>query len=232
MENNFNNFLNAESLSLSFDDDSKNKIKILDGLTLKLAPGSGLLIRGPSGSGKSSLVYLLSGLLRPNKGEINWEGINIWNLSENDRDVWRKRTLGIIFQDFHLLNELSPLENVLLPASFSHWNIPSHLNSRAKLLLDEFQIPLNRKNVSDLSRGEKQRIAIARALLFDPPVLIADEPTASLDKSTGENIASLLTMNEHKDRKIIIIVSHDNIFQNKLDHQLTLYRDNTIEIIN
>ena len=230
MDNNSKCFLDISALSLSFKDQSGKVFKVLDSLALKLVAGDGLLIRGPSGSGKSSLIYLLSGLLRPDKGNVKWDEKDIWKLNEGERDIWRRKTLGIVFQDFHLLNELSPLDNVLLPATFSYCRTPAQLRESAKNLLDKFQVTTNRKTVSELSRGEKQRVAIARALLFDPPVLIADEPTASLDKKTGEAVASLLIDIENKRRKNLIVVSHDLIFQDQLTLQLTLNRDNSFEI--
>jgi putative ABC transport system ATP-binding protein len=137
--------------------------------------------------------------------------------------------LGIVFQDFHLISELSPLENVLFPATFSHWRTPAWLREAGLRLLEQVQVPTHRQTVSVLSRGEQQRVAVARALLFDPPVLIADEPTASLDKETGEAVASLLIKMASDGGKTLIVVSHDLVFQDQLSHYLTLKRDVTFE---
>ncbi len=221
--------LALDSLRLSFKGHAGKSFEVLDGLSLYLSAKDGLLIGGPSGSGKSSLIYVLSGLLRPEHGTVKWDGKDIWNLTEGQRDLWRRATLGIVFQDFHLISELSPLENVLFPATFSYWRTPTWLREAGVRLLEQVQVPTHRQTVSVLSRGEQQRVAVARALLFDPPVLIADEPTASLDKETGEAVASLLIKMASDGGKTLIVVSHDLVFQDQLSHYLTLKRDVTFE---
>ncbi|MCC9620124.1 ATP-binding cassette domain-containing protein [Thalassospira sp. MA62] len=198
--------LSISDLSLRYAK-SPTPVLWLDALTVR--PGETVGIAGPSGSGKSSLLYLLSGLLRPTTGKVVWGDIDLTKLSEGACDQWRHRSVGFVFQDFHLIDEISPLENVLIPVSFSQWKIPDNLRTRAKALLDQVGVPQNRKSTADLSRGEQQRVAIARALLFDPPIILADEPTASLDKAAatlaGDILFSLGTPN-----RTIIIVSHDH----------------------
>ena len=159
---------------------------------LNVSPGSLLAITGPSGSGKSTFLYAIAGLLRPSQGEITWGGRILQTMPETIRDHWRRHTIGFVFQDFHLMPELSPLANVLLPASFENLSVSRALKERALMLLEGFGVPYKRASVVDLSRGEQQRVALARALLFDPPVLLADEPTASLDALAGEQVAQTL----------------------------------------
>ena len=156
---------------------------------LRLEPGELLALAGPSGSGKSTLLYLLSGLLVPAAGRVAWAGTDLADMGEGARDRWRRENAGFVFQNLHLIEELSPLDNVLTPGWFSSLSVKG-LYGRAEALLDRFGVPRDRKRVSLLSRGEQQRVAIARALLFDPKVIFADEPTASLDGASGGRVVA------------------------------------------
>lgn len=205
---------NSTSPPLAINDLSlgvgKQATPILSLPHLGVAPGTLLGVAGPSGSGKSSLLYVLSGLLRPTKGSVHWGDTDLTSLSEGACDTWRRQHVGFIFQDFHLIGELPPLENVLLPAGFHGWRIPADLRARATTLLDLVGVPTNRGSVADLSRGEQQRVAIARALLFDPPILLADEPTASLDAVAADNCADILFAYARENNRTLIVVSHDH----------------------
>jgi putative ABC transport system ATP-binding protein len=176
---------------------------------LSVPPASSLAVTGPSGSGKSTFLYAIGGLLRPRRGRVLWDERDILKEGESARDRWRRHTIGFVFQDFHLLGELSPLENVLLPASFERFATPSAVRERAKALLDHFSVPQARRSTSGLSRGEQQRVALARALLFDPPVILADEPTASLDAKAGGLVIDILLRLAVEDHRSVIAVSHD-----------------------
>ena len=183
--------------------------------------GNKLLVCGPSGSGKTSLIFSITGLLKPTNGKIRWFGENIWELNESDRDAWRKNKIGIAFQEFHLIDELNAFQNILIPATFSNWSIPKPILKRARLLLDQFGIREYKKPLEELSRGEQQRVAIARALILDPPIVIADEPTASLDEETGNKVVKELA-NFTAEKKLLIIVSHDLTHEKFSTHKLTL----------
>jgi putative ABC transport system ATP-binding protein len=176
---------------------------------LNVPPGSLLAVTGPSGSGKSTLLYAIGGLLQPRRGQILWDGRDLLTQAEPARDRWRRHTVGFAFQDFHLLPELTPLQNVLLPASFERFSAPRAIRERALFLLEHFSVPQARRSTAVLSRGEQQRVALARALLFDPPVILADEPTASLDAAAGAVVIDILLQLSAKDGRTVIAISHD-----------------------
>jgi putative ABC transport system ATP-binding protein len=180
---------------------------LIDIAAIDFRPATLTAIAGPSGSGKSTLLYLLAGLLAPGRGTIEWDGIDLAAAGEGARDRWRRDNAGFIFQNFHLLEELSPLDNVLAPAWFANLSARPW-RARAAALLDRFGVTSEAKRTAFLSRGEQQRVAIARAVLFDPRVVFADEPTASLDVSSGESvIAALLEMAAAG--KTVIVATHD-----------------------
>ena len=176
---------------------------------LTVPTGEFAVITGPSGSGKSTLLYLLSGLLLGAQGCIAWDGVDIAGLSEVRRDTWRRQHAGFVFQNFNLIEEMSALENVVVAAHFSAFSA-GIWRERARLLLEQFGIPAGTRSVSTYSRGEQQRIALARALLFDPPILFADEPSASLDT---DNALALRAQLEAvvATGKTVLVVSHDPI---------------------
>ncbi|MEO9335943.1 ATP-binding cassette domain-containing protein [Mesorhizobium sp. SB112] len=190
---------------------------------LALQSGKLTVLSGPSGSGKSTLLYLLSGLLVPSAGAVVWDGLDLAGESESARDKWRRLNAGFIFQNFQLVDELGPVENVLMPAWFDHVSAKPW-RDRAKLLLEKLGVPLNRKTVSLLSRGEQQRVAVARALLFDPKVVFADEPTASLDGCTGRQVADILKDLARNDGKTIIVASHDPVLLGMADEIIRIDR--------
>lgn len=176
---------------------------------LALARGRLTVIVGPSGSGKTTLLYLLSGLLRPAAGQIVWDGVDIATLSESRRDEWRRRHAGFVFQNFNLIDEMTALQNVTVAAHFAAWS-DKHLRRHAEALLAQLGVPLGRRSVATYSRGEQQRVALARALLFDPPILFADEPTASLDTANAEALTrQMLAL--AASGKTVLVVSHDPV---------------------
>ena len=188
---------------------------------LDLAPGRLVTLSGPSGSGKSTLLYLLSGLLVPAGGAVVWDGTDLAGLGEGARDRWRLRYAGFVFQNFHLIEELSPLDNVLVPVWFTAFRT-HHWRDRARALLARFGVPEGRRHAGLLSRGEQQRVALARALIFDPPVIFADEPTASLDAIAGTAVARVLATLAREENRLVIAASHDAALHGLADRRIAL----------
>lgn len=182
---------------------------VLDIPTLRIAVGDRLGVSGPSGSGKTSLLHVLTGIERPTAGRIAWGGVDLTSLGEGARDAWRRRNVGLVFQDFHLAPELTALENVLLPFRFDHWRLGGAQRERAHDLLASAGLTEPRRRAGLLSRGEQQRVAIARALVRKPRILAADEPTASLDAENGARIADLLLEAARRSGATLLVVTHD-----------------------
>ena len=189
--------------------DGSDAVTALQIEQLSVPPGSLFAVTGPSGSGKSTFLYAIGGLIHVQSGKVLWDGRDILALPEAERDRWRRHTVGFVFQDFHLLPELTPLQNVLLPASFERFAISPAIRARAVGLLDRLAVPRARSTTAHLSRGEQQRVALARALLYDPPVILADEPTASLDAKAGAVVVETLAQLADEEGRTVIAVSHD-----------------------
>ena len=179
----------------------------LDIPSLSTKAGQLTVIRGPSVSGKTTLLYVLSGLIRPTSGQVRWGDVDIAGLGEAARDHWRRRNAGFVFQNFNLVEEMSPLGNVTLAAYFSAWTDKS-VRARGESLLQQFGVRDEARQVSSYSRGEQQRVALARALVFDPAILFADEPTASLDEANSAELCQSFKRLAGEGRTVVA-VSHD-----------------------
>lgn len=199
--------LAIEALEMAYADPAGHRPPVVAVPRLTLDPGALVALAGPSGSGKSTLLYLLAGILAPTRGKITWDGVDLATLGEAARDLWRLRRVGFLFQDFHLLEELTALDNVILPAFFTRWSARAE-RARARALLEGFGVPDERRPVATLSRGERQRVGLARALLFDPPVVLADEPTASLDPAAATAVTAALVRLAAEGRTVIV-ATHD-----------------------
>jgi putative ABC transport system ATP-binding protein len=184
---------------------------------LDVPAGALLGISGPSGSGKTTLLHVIAGLLAPQSGQVRWGDTDLASLGEGARDRWRRRHVGLVFQDFHLIPELSARDNVVLPCWFGAWRLAAACAARAGALLEQVGIPDADRRAAVLSRGEQQRVAIARALLGRPAILLADEPTASLDAATGAVVADLLTGAARAQAATLIVVSHDPAVLARMD---------------
>lgn len=183
-------------------------VKALDGVDLDLDRGSLTVVMGPSGSGKSTLLHLLGGLDRPTSGEMNVNGSSLNDLDENDLAIFRRETVGFVFQAFNLIQSFTALENVSFPMRFM--NIPpKKRQERALALMEQVGIADRAHHTpAELSGGQQQRVAIARALVNDPTMILADEPTGNLDTASGWSIMeTLATLNELG--KTVMIVTHD-----------------------
>lgn len=191
------------------------EIPVLKGVDLELQYGEFLAIVGQSGSGKSTLLHLLGTLDGPTAGEVHFLGHRIDNVSPTNRDRLRNEEFGMIFQFYHLLPELSTLENVLMPllvqhGAWSYYRRRSRHVAAAKELLDRVGLAHRLKHrPSELSGGEMQRAAIARALIARPQILLADEPTGNLDQATGAEILGILRTLNREEKLSIIMVTHD-----------------------
>jgi putative ABC transport system ATP-binding protein len=185
-----------------------NEIIALDGVSLDIAKGEFAVIMGPSGSGKSTLLHLIGGLDRPTSGELLVDQRLVGQMADDQVTLFRRTRIGFIFQFFNLLPTLTALENVALPFVLDGRS-KEEAEQRATILLDKVGLE-NRKDhlPEEMSGGEIQRIAVARALAFDPPILLADEPTGNLDSKTGESILSLLRQINREAGCTIVMVTH------------------------
>jgi len=206
----------------------KVEIPVLNGVDFAVKEGEFQAIVGTSGSGKSTLLHLLATLDQPDEGEIFFEGNRIDNLPSKSRDILRNRYIGIVFQFYHLLPELSALENVLMPLmiryGFTKYMLGRCKNRRrAKELLDKVGLSHRLKHrPRELSGGEMQRVAIARALIADPQLLLADEPTGNLDRQAGDEIMKILRDLNREQGLTVVMVTHDDAIAEQADRTIHL----------
>ena len=187
-------------------------IEVLRDISLTLPPAGSVAVTGNSGSGKTTLLNIIGGLMRPDTGEVLWQGRSVYDAPGR----WRGATVGFIFQSYCLMPELSVLENVLLPAAFRRQD-----RRREALELIE-QVGLTDRlahRPAELSGGEQQRAAIARALINDPALILADEPTGNLDADTGEKVLNLLLALVAKKNKALVLVTHDQNIARRTDRR-------------
>ena len=188
----------------------KVDLEVLRGVSVRVEPGAFVSITGPSGAGKSTLLHLLAGLDQPTSGEVLWERRPLSRMGERERAVFRNQTVGIVFQFYHLLPELTALENVMLPGRIQRSSSLQQLRERALQMLE--QVGLRERvhhKPNALSGGELQRVAIARALVNEPKLLCCDEPTGNLDSKTGTEIAELLIGLHQAKHTSLILVTHE-----------------------
>ncbi|MFZ5676962.1 MAG: ABC transporter ATP-binding protein [Pseudomonadota bacterium] len=195
---------------------------VLDIRSLTIAAEECVAVTGPSGSGKTTLVNIITGLARPDQGRVLWGTDDVAAFPEARRDRWRAETVGLVMQDFHLFEGLSALDNVLLPARLRR-AAGRDTVAHAHALLERVGIKRAGQATATLSRGEMQRVAVARALLRRPKVLIADEPTASLDPGHGAEVAELLLSLARESGATLIAVSHDERLIKRMDRRLGLH---------
>lgn len=182
----------------------------LKGVSLTIHEGEFAAITGPSGSGKSTLMHIIGLLDKPTRGTILADGKNILDMDDNETSTFRSEFVGFVFQQFNLINKLSVLENVLLPTIYSRKKLPFDPQERAMYLLERFGIDSKAKSYPNrISGGQQQRVAIARSLIMDPRLVLADEPTGNLDTKTGNEIMKLLKELNEKDKRTIVLVTHE-----------------------
>jgi len=222
------NIVELKNISKSFS--TSRKISVLKNLSYKFKTGKIYSLMGPSGSGKSTLLNIISMIDRPNKGILKFDNLIIGYNDKNTNDIFRAENIGIIYQQNNLLSDFTTLENVYL-ANLASGENKFDAKNKAKKIINDVGLS-NRMNhyPSELSGGEMQRVAIARALINKPKIILADEPTGSLDLNTAKEIFSLLTKQITKDR-IIIFATHNRYFANKSDCILEMVNGN-IKTIN
>ncbi len=206
------------------------ELHVLRGLNLEVSRGEVVAVVGASGTGKSTLLHLLGGLDRPTEGALSLEGKNLQGLSEPELAWIRNRKIGFVFQFHYLLPEFTALENVRMPALIAGREI-KEATLEAESLLQKVGLAVRRMHKpSELSGGEQQRTAIARALMNDPLVLLADEPTGNLDRPTAERVQELLSGIARERGKAFVIATHNESLARKADRILRLVDGQTVPV--
>lgn len=198
-------------------------VRALNGLNFEIHQGEFCAIVGTSGSGKSTLLNMLAGLEKPTKGEVVIGGKHIEKLTEDQLVSFRRDNVGFIFQSFHLLGTMNALENVALPLSFRGEKKEARLK-KADKMLDLVNLIKHKKHMpNQMSGGQQQRVGVARALVVDPKIIFADEPTGNLDSHTSEDVMKLMQKVVREQKKTLVMVTHDN--------HLASYADRVFHII-
>jgi putative ABC transport system ATP-binding protein len=196
-------------------------VRALDGLDLDIDAHTFTVVMGPSGSGKSTLLYLLGGLDRATSGEISVDGARLDEMDENALALFRRRTMGFVFQSFNLIPSMSALDNVAFPMQFAGVNSTQRKEQALNLLN---QVGLDNRadhRPTELSGGQQQRVAIARALVNNPSLILADEPTGNLDTSSGAAVMQLLS-DLHNSGRTVLVVTHDPRMTRFATHKIFL----------
>ena len=220
--------LEAEGVVREFREGTST-LRVLDGLDLRLQRGECVAIVGASGSGKTTLLQILGGLDRPTLGSVRIEGRDLHALNEIERSALRNRTIGFIYQFHHLLPEFSALENVAMPLLVRRMST-AEAKSRSTAILEEVGLGARLSHrPHQLSGGERQRAAVARALVTEPALVLADEPTGNLDGRNAEHVFELMLRLNRDRRTTLVIVTHDTRLAARMDRVLTLTEGRLVE---
>ncbi|MET9863260.1 ABC transporter ATP-binding protein [Streptomyces smyrnaeus] len=203
---------------------------LLDAADLTVSAGESVAVTGPSGSGKSTLLMCVLGLLRPRGGRIDIAGRNIVRMRTGQQARHRRTHIGMVFQFAELLPELSPLENVALAAMLAGKDRRTAFANAENLLID-LGVPAWDTATSDLSGGERQRVAVARALINEPSLLLADEPTGALDEENRDSVASLLFSLPLRWNCGLLVVTHDNAIAARADRHLSVRQGKLVQAL-
>ena len=223
-----NNILELNKISKNFI--TEKKIKVLNNLSYKFKRGKIYSLMGPSGSGKSTLLNIISLIDRPSSGSVKFDDKQVYFKDKKENDIFRSKNIGIIYQNNNLLSDFTALENIYLASLAINNNKNVAINS-ARNLLKKIGLSSRSDHLpSELSGGEAQRISIARAIINNPKIILADEPTGSLDTSNAKNIFQLLKDQKRPDR-LIIFATHNRFFANKADYLLEI-KDGSIKTTN
>tara|TARA_B100000963_G_scaffold315701_1_gene295006 strand:+ start:1647 stop:2342 length:696 start_codon:yes stop_codon:yes gene_type:complete len=198
-----------------------NDIRVLKNINFEIKKNERVAIIGESGSGKTSLLMLMSGLEKPSTGSIIFQNQDLSKISEEQKTAIRKKKIGLVFQQFYLIPNYTALENVMFPMQI---NKIKNEKEKASSILFDFGLEHRKNNLpSELSGGEQQRVAIARAISFNPEIILADEPTGNLDKKNTELVSNLL-LNYSKKKKIsLVLVTHNNSLAKMCDRVISLF---------
>jgi putative ABC transport system ATP-binding protein len=218
--------LAIEGAAVAFGEGSA-RVEALKNVSLQFEPGTLTILMGPSGSGKTTLLSVLGCMLKCDTGATYIADIDVEKLNETQRTEIRQKYIGFIFQSFRLFKALSAEDNVVLAASMGATPIPNGKSKALRLLIDLGLGTKLRLKPAELSGGEKQRVAIARALIRNPPVVLADEPTASLDTQAVYQIGEILLRLAEQEKRVIVVSSHDPRWQ-EFAHRIVSLRDGAI----
>lgn len=219
--------IKINNLRKVYNESKENECIAIDDISLEIKDGEMVAIMGKSGSGKSTLLHLIAGIDNPTNGEILIDDTNVSKLNEKEISKFRREKISIVMQDYYLIEELSVLDNVLVPLNFSKIKNNEKKEKAIKIIHQlDIEKYLN-KPVCELSGGEKQRVAIARSLVCDANIILADEPTGSLDIENTKNIMELLKRINQKLNKTIVIITHDLDVANYCD-RIVLIADGKI----
>ena len=200
----------------------KRRVDVLRGIDLTLEGQESIAVVGASGVGKSTLLHILGTLERPSDGEVTYGGVNVFNFDEQQLAAYRNRTIGFVFQFHHLLSEFTALENCMLPALIGRKN-KKESKERAEFVLDLVGLSHRLQHrIGELSGGEQQRVAVARALVLNPKVLLADEPTGNLDTNSSRNIHELLLSLNQEQNVSLVVVTHNTELAGMMQRQLQM----------
>lgn len=210
--------LEGQNITKKYASESSNgTLTVLDNTSIAIEKGSIVTVAGVSGSGKSTLLHILGGLDRPDSGTVLWEEEPIYDMSKEALAKFRNRKLGFVFQFHHLLPEFTALENIMMPALI-RGESPDAASERANALLEEFGIPKRAEHrPTQLSGGEQQRVAMARALMNKPDLILADEPTGNLDEENTEILLKLLFDLREKENVSILLITHEKDIARRSD---------------
>ena len=219
--------LRVESLSKIYDS-SAGRVVALDNVSFAIKKGEFVSVVGPSGSGKSTVLNMVGALDRPTSGKIYIDGIDIFSLNDSEIATMRNGRIGFIFQSFNLINRTTVHKNVRLPGMIAGMS-NDDVNSRTMKILEALGIADKRdQKPVNLSGGQQQRVAIARSLINNPTIILADEPTGNLDTKTGDDVFDMLKMLSHKFKRTIVMVTHNPELAESTDRSILL-RDGRIE---
>ena len=213
--------LTINNLNLTYRNNSED-LRILHNINLTIDRGQTVSLKGVSGAGKTSLLMIMAGLLRPSSGQIIIDNTDFTQLNEQELALARRGRIGIVFQQFHLMPHLTALENVMLPLLIEK---NSQASEQSRQMLQKVGLG-NRTDhyPSMLSGGEQQRVALARAFVCEPKLILADEPTGNLDEKTGEDISQLMIDLVKQFQASLLVVTHSNILAKKMQYHYTLHQ--------